>query len=118
MVESFRDEGVKGLLGGVPPWPVTAIVAQSYSVSQGDIRADSGRNRSCDLSHFESMSEASALMIGGMDDNLSFASQPSERRGMDDAIPVALKTGTFRIGFLGKATVAGTHSAGGSWAQQ
>ena len=74
VVESFRYESIKGLLGGVSSWPVTAVVTQSHSVGQCDIRPDPCRNRPCDLGHFEGMGETSALVISGVDDNLGFAS--------------------------------------------
>lgn len=54
------------------------------------------------------MGEASALVISGVDDDLGFASQPSERCGMDDTIPITLETGTLRIWILGNGTIAGT----------
>ncbi|WP_446916470.1 hypothetical protein, partial [Klebsiella pneumoniae] len=66
---------------------------------------------------FEGMGEASALVISGVDDDLGFASQPSERCGMDDTIPITLETGTLRIWILGNGTIAGTPSSSSSWTQ-
>ncbi len=115
VVEAVRQEGVERLLRCVTARPVTAVVAQRDRISQCDVRPDRPGDGRRHLGHLECMRQPGALVVGGVDHHLRLACEAPEGSGVHDPIPVALETGSLRIGRLGYCPLPCANGKRGAW---
>ena len=87
---------------------MTAVVPESHRLRQGHIDLDAACDRCRNLGHFESVREPSALVVGGKDDDLSFAGQAAECCGVHDPIAITFEAGALLIGLLRNRSVSRT----------
>lgn len=118
VVEATVDVGRQGIFAGMAARSVPAVVAEGDGFGQGDVEAEWTSHRHGDLSDFESMSESSALVVVGEDEDLGLASQAPEGGCMQDAVSVAFETGAEGIGFFGDQTGTGSDRPGGESGQR
>ena len=117
MVETTVDVRRQSVFARVTTGAVTAIVTEGDRLGESDIETEGSRDRDRDLSDFESVSEARALVIVGKDEDLSLAGQPTERGGVKDAISIAFETGSVRIGLLRDDSSSGADRPSGQSGQ-
>ena len=86
---------------------VAAVVAEGDGLGEGDVEAERPGHRRGDLGDLEGVGEPGALVVVGEDEHLGLAGQPAERRGVEDAVAVALEAGAPLVGLLGHGAVAG-----------
>ena len=99
------------------PRSVTTVVAERNGLGESHVESEWTGHRHRDLGHFESVSEACALMVVGEHEHLGLAGQSTKGRGVQDAIAIAFEAGAIRVGFLGNETMAGAHRARGQTGQ-
>ena len=118
VVEAVREEGVEGVLAGVPAGPVPAVVAEGDRLGQGHVEpAGPGHGRG-HLGHLECVGEAGALMVLGEDEDLGLAGQAAERGGVQDPVPVPLEAGAPGVGLLGPGPLPGPDRTGGARSEE
>jgi hypothetical protein len=108
MVETFRNEWTQCVFAGVTARAVATVVTKCDGLSKYNVESECARYSGCNLSNFESMGEASALMILWEDEYLCFAGESAECRSVQNAIAVALETGAEWVFLFGYYTIAGT----------
>ena len=106
VVVSLGEIRAEGIFAGVPARPVPAVMSDGNGFGEGHIQSERTRNGSSDLSNFEGMGEAGALMVVGEYEDLCFAGEAAKCTGMKDAITVALEARSERVGFLVKRSIA------------
>src|SRR5690606_1367590 len=73
-------------------WGVPQIMSQGYSLDKVFIQLQGTRNAPAQLRNLERVCQTGAKEVAFMvQKDLGFVHQPSERRGMNDAVPVTLK---------------------------
>ena len=78
---------------------IARTLARALSLNEDLVETERPADRPRDLRHFERVGQPRPVMIAlVIDEDLRLVLQPPERRGMDDAVTVALK-GTARAGF-------------------
>ena len=78
MVETFGNERAEGIFTGVTPWTVTAVVAKRDGFGECNVEAECARHSGCNLGNFESVCEASALVVLREYEHLRFASESAK----------------------------------------
>ena len=106
VVVAVGEEGVEGVLAGVPAGPVAAVVAERDRLGQGDVDPDRPGDRGGDLGHLERVGQPGPLVVARVDHDLGLAGQPAERGGVHDPVPVALEAGALVVRLLGLGAVA------------
>ena len=83
--------GVQRVLAGVAERRVAEVVGERDGLGQVLVEPQAARDRARDLRHFEAVGEPRAEEIAFVvDEDLRLVFEPPERRGMDDAVAVAL----------------------------
>ena len=96
----------QGVLAGVPAGAVPAVVAEGDGLGEGDVEAERPGHRRGDLGDLEGVGEPGALVVVGEHEHLRLAGQAAERRGVEDAVAVALEARPPRVGLLGPGPLA------------
>lgn len=118
VVVPLGQEGVEGVLAGVPPGAVATVVTQCDRLGQGDVHPDAAGDRGGDLRDLERVGEPGALVIGGVHDDLRLAGQPAERRRVDDAVAVPFEAGALRVRSLLARPLPRSDGPGGTGDQE
>src|SRR5262245_16709335 len=85
----------------MPERRMTEVVRQGQRLGQILVQSQEPRERACDLRDFERMREPRAVVIPFvLHEDLRLVLEPAERRGVDDAVAVALIAGPGRALFL------------------
>lgn len=92
---------------------MAAVVSERDGFGEGDVEAERSGHRHRDLGHFERVREASALMIVGEHEHLGLAGETAKRRGVENAVAIALEARAERIGILVDGALTGTDRPGG-----
>src|SRR5262249_38512606 len=104
---------VQGLFAGMAERRMTQIVGQGDRLGQVLIQPELASDCPADLSYFQSVREASAVMIVSLRrEDLGLVHQPAKGRRMNDAIPVALierAIGMRRLRVPASSTQARSH---------
>jgi hypothetical protein len=91
---------------------MAAIVTECDGFGERDVEAKWSSDRCCDLSDLNSVGESRALMVVGKYKDLSFASQSTKGRSMQNTISISFKTGSQWVGFFGNCPIARFARAG------
>ena len=84
----------KRVLAGVAERRMTEIVGQRERLRQIFIGGERAADRASDLRNLKAVGETSAEKVALMiDEHLRLVFEPAERRGVDDAVAVALEAG-------------------------
>ena len=105
MLESPGMELVETELAGMAKGCMPQVMTQGNRLSQIFVEPKTDRHGPCDLRHLKHMGQPCPIMVSGRGEkNLGFMFQPPEGFGMDDPVPVALKSGPqiARFWFAGK----------------
>ncbi len=113
MVVALGQEGVEGVLAGVPARPVAAVVAQRDRLGQGDVHPDVAGDRGGHLGHLQRVGQPGALVIAGVHHDLGLPGQPPKGGGVHDPVAVAFEAGPLRVGLLLPGSIAGAEGPGG-----
>ena len=114
MVESVRQIRCEGILTGVAPRAVAAVVAEGDGLSERLVEAERAGDGDCDLSDLERVRETGALVIIREDEHLGLPGESAERScPVEDAVAIALEAGADRVRLLGDLSVTGTARKGG-----
>jgi hypothetical protein len=97
---------------------MTAVVTECNCFGERNVEPKCACNRRGDLSNFESMREASALMVLWKNKHLCLARKTSKCRGMQDAVAVTLETGAKWVCFYSMRTIASTECTSGEWGKR
>jgi hypothetical protein len=62
--------------------------------------------------------ESSALVVGGEDEYLGLACEPSKSARVENAIPITLKTGAIVVGLLWLRSISATMGEGSGFAER
>jgi len=71
-------------------------VANGNRLGEGHVQTEWARYRPGNLCDFKGMSEPCPLVVVGEDEDLRLPGEASERRGVQDAVAVALEAGAYR----------------------
>ena len=112
VVEPPVEVGGEGVLAGVAPGAVAAVVAEGDGLGEGDVEAAGPGDAGGHLGHLEGVGQPGPLVVVGEDEHLGLAGQPPEGRGVQDPVAVALEAGPPRVGLLGPQPVAGAAGPG------
>ncbi len=112
VVEPPGYVGVERVFTGMTAGPVPAVVAERDGLCERDVEAARARDRSRDLCHLERVREAGALVILGEHEDLRLAGEAPKRRGVQDAVPVALEARSPRVGLFGHGSPSRVTGAG------
>ena len=83
---------IQCVLTCVTKWGVPQIMGQGYSLDEVFIQLQGTRNTPAQLRDFERVCQTGTKKVAFMvQKDLGFVDQTSERRGMNDAVPVTLK---------------------------
>src|SRR5664280_2512111 len=93
VVESPVEVGGQRILAGMAPRAVPAVVAESDRLGQGDVEATGPGDAGGHLGHLQRVGQPGPLVVVGEYEDLGLAGQSPERRGVQDAVAVALETG-------------------------
>ena len=114
VVESALDVGVEGLLAGVAPGAVAAVVAEGYRLGQVHVEPGRARDAGGDLGDLQGVGEAGAHVVVGEDEHLGLARQAPERARVQDPVAVALEARPVGVGLLVAGAVPRAGGARGS----
>ena len=107
---------IERVLAGMPEGRVAEIMAERDRFGQVLVEPKGAGQRAGELRDFYRMGETGAEMIAlVVHEHLRLVGKPPERRGMDDAVAVALERVSRRRGRLGRQTAARRAGIGGQW---
>ena len=87
----FAHALVQRILAGMSERRMAEIVCQADRLRQHLVQAERAGDGAGDLRHFQRMREPGAVQVAlVIDEHLGLVDQPAERRGVDDAVAVAL----------------------------
>jgi hypothetical protein len=78
MVEAFGNERAECVFAGVTAWAVTTVVTECDGFGECNVEAECARHSGCNLGNFESVCEASALVVLREYEHLRFASESAK----------------------------------------
>jgi hypothetical protein len=107
VIEATGNEVIEGVFAGVTTWSVATVVTEGDGFGESDIESRCAGDTAGYLSYFEGVSEASALVVFGEDEDLGLAGETSERTGVQDAVTVAFKAGSKVVRLLLTGALAG-----------
>src|SRR5690242_17254052 len=83
---------IQRILPRMPERRVAQIMRERNRLGQILVQSQRARDRACDLRNFQTVREARAEMVAFVvDEDLGLVFEPAKRRGMYDAVAVALK---------------------------
>ena len=107
VVVAAGDVRRQGVLAGVATGAVAAVVAEGDGLGEGDVEAERPGDRRGHLGDLEGVREARALVVVGEHEHLGLAGEAAERRGVQDAVAIALEARPPLVGLLGAVAVTG-----------
>ena len=106
--------GVERVLAGMAEGRMAEVVGKRDRLGEVVVDPERPRQRPGDLRHFDAVGEAGAKMVSVVGDkDLGLVGEPPKRRGVDDAVPIALELASRRRGRLGDEPAGRTRRVGG-----
>ncbi len=101
MVEPAVEVRGEGVLAGVAPRAVPAVVAEGDGLGQGHVEPTGPGHAGGHLGHLEGVGQPGPLVVVGEHEDLGLAGQSAEGGGVEDAVPIPLEAGPPAVGLLG-----------------